>query len=86
MPLVLPNVNNRPLHSTFTFNVAIKPNTAKVIPTWNYSAVQVYGKATVFFHTSTPSPNAYPSKALDDLAKQSEEGIFKGVVGNRESG
>jgi len=69
---------NGPLHHYVTpkFYVETKPNTGKVVPTWNYSAVQVYGKATIFFNTSAPSTNAFLSKALNDLSQQSEEGIF----------
>lgn len=58
------------------FYVETKPATGKVVPTWNYTAVQVYGTATIFFDTSNPSTDIFLSKALDDLSKQSEEQIF----------
>lgn len=69
---------NGPVHHYVTpkFYVETKPATGKVVPTWNYSAVQVYGTATIFFNTSNPSTDIFLSKALDDLSKQSEEQIF----------
>ncbi|KAK1494747.1 transcriptional regulator [Colletotrichum tamarilloi] len=30
-----------------------KPVNGKVVPTWNYSAVQVYGKATVYINSKS---------------------------------
>ncbi|KAF0322491.1 transcriptional regulator [Colletotrichum asianum] len=38
------------------FYTETKPTTAKVVPTWNYAAVQAYGRATIHFdskHTET---------------------------------
>ncbi|KIW17028.1 hypothetical protein PV08_04219 [Exophiala spinifera] len=39
-----------PAHHYVTpkFYVETKPSTGKVVPTWNYSAVQVYGKARIY--------------------------------------
>jgi predicted FMN-binding regulatory protein PaiB len=37
------------INLTPKFYVETKPDTGKVVPTWNYSAVQVYGKATILF-------------------------------------
>ncbi|KAJ4524458.1 hypothetical protein HRR78_004577 [Exophiala dermatitidis] len=44
-------VFNGPAHSYVTpkFYVETKPTTGKVVPTWNYTAVQAYGTATIFF-------------------------------------
>lgn len=69
---------NGPVHHYVTpkFYVETKPSTGKVVPTWNYSAVQVYGTATIFFDTSLPSTDAFISKAISDLSKQSEEREF----------
>lgn len=30
------------------FYTQTKPSTAKVVPTWNYAAVQAYGRATIY--------------------------------------
>jgi transcriptional regulator len=58
------------------FYVETKPVTGKVVPTWDYSAVQVYGTATLFFDTTSPSTDAFISKAISDLSRRSEEEIF----------
>jgi transcriptional regulator len=58
------------------FYVETKPSTGKVVPTWDYSAVQVYGSLTVFFDTASPEMDAYLTKQINDLSKQSEEEIF----------
>ncbi|KUJ24303.1 uncharacterized protein LY89DRAFT_679465 [Mollisia scopiformis] len=69
---------NGPAHHYITpkFYVETKPATGKVVPTWNYTAVQVYGTATVHFDTSMPETGTFISMAIADLSRQSEEGIF----------
>ncbi|KAE8451085.1 hypothetical protein EG329_004757 [Mollisiaceae sp. DMI_Dod_QoI] len=69
---------NGPVHHYVTpkFYVQTKPSTGKVVPTWDYSAVQLYGTATIHFDTSAPETDAYISKAIADLSQQSEEEIF----------
>lgn len=69
---------NSPIHHYVTpkFYVETKPSTGKVVPTWDYSAVQVYGKATIFHDSSSPEHQAFLSKQIDDLSKQSEEQVF----------
>jgi transcriptional regulator len=58
------------------FYVETKPSTGKVVPTWDYSAVQCYGLATVFYDSSAAETGEYLAKQIDDLSKQSEEKIF----------
>jgi len=58
------------------FYIETKPSTGKVVPTWDYSAVQAYGTATIYFDTSSPETGTFLSKQIDDLSKQSEEKIF----------
>jgi transcriptional regulator len=69
---------NGPVHHYVTpkFYVETKPSTGKVVPTWDYSAVQVYGTATVFFDPASPDTGAFVARQIDDLSKQSEEKIF----------
>jgi transcriptional regulator len=69
---------NSPVHHYVTpkFYVETKPSTGKVVPTWDYSAVQVYGTLTVYFDTASPETDAYLTKQINDLSKQSEEEIF----------
>lgn len=69
---------NGPVHSYVTpkFYVETKPSTGKVVPTWNYSAVQVYGKATFYFDTQNADTNSFLQKQISDLTKYSEENIM----------
>lgn len=69
---------NGPVHHYVTpkFYVDTKPSTGKVVPTWDYSAVQVYGTATIHFDTKALETDAYITKAIADLSQQSEEEIF----------
>jgi transcriptional regulator len=54
------------------FYTETKPSTAKVVPTWNYSAVQVYGKATVYFDSAAPETSSYLSQQIHDLSQLCE--------------
>ncbi|KAK4154084.1 hypothetical protein C8A00DRAFT_33109 [Chaetomidium leptoderma] len=64
------------------FYVETKPTTAKVVPTWNYAAVQVYGRATVYF--DGPETSAFLSKQIDDLSHHTETSIMNYTgVGDR---
>jgi transcriptional regulator len=65
---------NGPAHSYVSpqFYTETKPNTGKVVPTWNYSAVQVYGKATIYCDFKSPKTISYLQTQIEDLTKQSE--------------
>jgi transcriptional regulator len=67
-----------PVHHYVTpkFYVETKPSTGKVVPTWDYSAVQCYGLITVYFDGSAPETGDYLTKQISDLSRQSEEKIF----------
>lgn len=69
---------NDPVHHYVTpkFYIETKPSTGKVVPTWNYSAVQVYGTATIFHESSSIESQEFLAKQIDDLSKQSEESVF----------
>lgn len=58
------------------FYTETKPATAKVVPTWNYSAVQVYGKATVYFDSAKQETSDYLSTQIADLSQQCERSIM----------
>ena len=58
------------------FYTETKPDTGKVVPTWNYSAVQVYGKATILFDSHNKDTGSYLQKQISDLTKHSEETIM----------
>ncbi|KAE9411141.1 negative transcriptional regulator [Gymnopus androsaceus JB14] len=64
---------SRPVHHYVTpqFYKETKPSTAKVVPTWNYAAVQVYGKATVYYQ-SDPATSSYLASQVDDLTNLGE--------------
>jgi transcriptional regulator len=52
------------------FYVATKPDTGKVVPTWNYAAVQVYGKVHV--HSTGDDSATFLQRQIEDLSAQSE--------------
>ncbi|KAK4958736.1 hypothetical protein LTR10_003532 [Elasticomyces elasticus] len=68
------------------FYVETKPATGKVVPTWNYAAVQVYGRATVFHDSSSEHTSAYLQKQIQDLSKMCETDImgYTGMNGRKE--
>ncbi|KAJ5747864.1 FMN-binding split barrel-like protein [Penicillium nucicola] len=63
------------------FYTESKPKTGKVAPTWNYAAVQVYGRATVYHDVKDRSTEEFLRTQLGDLARLGEVG----VMGFRES-
>jgi transcriptional regulator len=52
------------------FYTATKPDTGKVVPTWNYAAVQVYGKARIY-HTGAEAAE-FLQRQIEDLSAQQE--------------
>lgn len=73
---------NGPVHHYVTpkFYVETKPLNGKTVPTWDYSAVQAYGKAKILFSNSTLETGDFLAKQLDELSQQSEERIM-GYIG-----
>ncbi|KAK6218740.1 hypothetical protein LQW54_002664 [Pestalotiopsis sp. IQ-011] len=57
------------VHSYLTpkFYTETKPRTGKVVPTWDYSAVQAYGKATSYYDKGEDA-SGFLSKQIDDLS------------------
>ncbi len=78
---------NGPAHAYVTpkFYVETKPDTGKVVPTWNYSAVQAYGKATILFDSHNEATGAFLQQQIIDLTKQSEETIMHHTGGEHSS-
>ncbi|KAJ5105480.1 transcriptional regulator [Penicillium alfredii] len=60
-----------------------KPDTGKVVPTWNYSAVQVYGKLSLYYDSKTPEAGAFLAKQLRDLSQHTETSIMGYTGGDR---
>ncbi|KAJ5176372.1 uncharacterized protein N7482_002249 [Penicillium canariense] len=53
-----------------------KQVTGKVAPTWNYAAVQVYGRMTVYHESKDDGVGAFLHAQLADLARVGEEGVM----------
>lgn len=58
------------------FYTESKPATGKVAPTWNYAAVQVYGRVTVYHDSKDDATGAFLHQQLSDLAVLGEEGVM----------
>ncbi|KIW27514.1 uncharacterized protein PV07_07247 [Cladophialophora immunda] len=69
---------NGPAHHYVTpkFYVDTKPATGKVVPTWNYSAVQVYGTATVHYDTHLEGTGKFLQRQISDLSSHAETTIM----------
>lgn len=67
------------------FYTESKPATGKVAPTWNYAAVQVYGRVTLY-HEKNENTEAFLHRQLSDLAVLGEEGMMGFGRGNAEVG
>lgn len=69
---------NVPAHHYVTpkFYAETKPKDGKVVPTWNYAAAQVYGKAKIFFDSKSDETSEFLQKAVSDLTDHSEETIM----------
>lgn len=65
-------------HSYVTpkFYVETKPTTGKVVPTWNYAAVQAYGRARVYFDSKSDETSAYLDRQVADLSHAMETSIM----------
>ncbi|KAF2663444.1 negative transcriptional regulator [Microthyrium microscopicum] len=60
-----------------------KPTTGKVVPTWNYAATQVYGRAKIYFDAKSPETRDFLSKQISDLSQYVESSVmgYTGVDG-----
>ncbi|KAF1950310.1 negative transcriptional regulator [Byssothecium circinans] len=69
---------NGPAHHYVTpkFYAETKPASGKVVPTWNYSAVQVYGRATIFYDPKAESTHTFLNKQIRDLTNHNEVDIM----------
>jgi len=59
------------------FYTETKPQTGKVVPTWNYAATQAYGRASIFFDSEAPETGVFLSKQIRDLSQYAEETVMK---------
>lgn len=76
---------NGPAHHYVTpkFYTETKPSTGKVVPTWNYSAVQAYGTATIFWDSKNPETGDFLQKQISDLSYHAETSIMGYTGGDK---
>jgi transcriptional regulator len=69
---------NGPYHHYVTpkFYVETKPTTGKVVPTWNYSAVQAYGKIKVYCDSKSEETSSFLQRQVEALSRQAETSIM----------
>lgn len=69
---------NVPAHHYVTpkFYTETKPATGKVVPTWNYAAAQVYGKAKIYYDSKAEETGAFLSSQISDLSQHAETTIM----------
>jgi transcriptional regulator len=84
--LVLFNIASQH-YVTPKFYVKTKPDSGKVVPTWNYAAAQVYGRAKIFYDTKSDETAKFLSKQISDLSQHAEGTImgYDGANGKPES-
>jgi transcriptional regulator len=69
---------NGPSHHYVTpkFYTKTKPESGKVVPTWNYAAAQCYGVATVYFDSQAEATAEFLGKQIRDLSDLAETQIM----------
>lgn len=76
-----------PTHHYVTpkFYVETKPHSGKVVPTWNYAAAQIYGRAKIYYSSRAEETIAFLMKQIDDLSNLAETSImgFDGIEGKK---
>ncbi|KAJ5321736.1 FMN-binding domain-containing protein [Penicillium brevicompactum] len=65
------------------YYVETKPDSGKVVPTWNYSAVQVYGKLSLYYDSKSPEAGKFLAQQLHDLSQHTETSIMGYTGGER---
>lgn len=58
------------------FYVETKPNTGKVVPTYNYSAVQAYGKIRVYCDSKSEETGVFLQRQIEDVSRNAETSIM----------
>ncbi|KAM6525316.1 hypothetical protein FALCPG4_010871 [Fusarium falciforme] len=69
---------NSPIQHYVTpkFYTETKPTTGKVVPTWNYAAVQIYGRAKVFYDSKAEETGQFLTKQIGDLSYHAETQVM----------
>ena len=65
------------------FYTETKPDTGKVVPTWNYAAAQVYGKAKIYYDATAQGTGDFLGRQVSDLTNHIETTVmdYTGVDG-----
>ncbi|KAH8649221.1 transcriptional regulator PAI 2-type, partial [Xylariales sp. PMI_506] len=58
------------------FYQGTKPATGKVVPTWDYEAVEVYGKAHIYYDTKSDAFKSFLATQLNDLTNFMETTVM----------
>ncbi|KAF4962151.1 hypothetical protein FSARC_9725 [Fusarium sarcochroum] len=58
------------------FYTETKPTTAKVVPTWNYAAVQAYGTIKVYYDLKSEESSKFLSTQIEDLSLHTETSVM----------
>lgn len=66
------------------FYTETKPANGKVVPTWNYAAAQVYGKARIYYENNEET-SSFLGKAISDLTDHNERNTMGCTGGERPS-
>jgi transcriptional regulator len=69
---------NGPVHHYVTphFYTDTKPATGKVVPTWDYDAVEVYGTARIYFDPNSEETTDFLTQQLSALSQHAETSIM----------
>ena len=69
---------NGPSHHYVTpkFYTKTKPESGKVVPTWNYAAAQCYGIATVYFDSKADETSTFLNQQIGDLSEMAETKVM----------
>lgn len=65
------------------FYVETKPANGKVVPTWNYSAVQAYGKLRIYCDSQSEQTSSFLQKQVEDLSRHAETSIMGYIGGEK---
>lgn len=70
---------NHPIQHYVTpkFYSEMKSKTGKVVPTWNYAAVQAYGKVRIYSDAKSEDTGHFLSKQIHDLSQHAERDIMQ---------
>ncbi|KAI9162859.1 hypothetical protein HJFPF1_04454 [Paramyrothecium foliicola] len=58
------------------FYTETKPDTGKVVPTWNYAASQVYGKAKIYWDHKSCESVSFLASQMHDLTEHTERSVM----------